>query len=86
MIVKISLIPVHTDDLLSMAAVFQEVFVDPVIAADGFTYERSAIEDWLSRKMTSPMTNEKLAHSMLIPNISFRGFIQDMRESGNLPI
>ena len=40
----------------------QELFVDPVLAADGFTYERSAIEGWISRKATSPMTNEPLPH------------------------
>lgn len=41
---------------------------DPVLAADGFTYERSAIEDWLRRKGTSPMTNTPLAHLQLTPN------------------
>lgn len=33
-----------------------EVMDDPVIAADGYTYERSAIEDWLSRSKESPIT------------------------------
>lgn len=59
--------------ILLMASHFsslQELFVDPVIAADGFTYERSAIEDWLTRKKTSPMTNVPLEHERLIPNLS----------------
>ncbi|KAK9816505.1 hypothetical protein WJX72_001230 [[Myrmecia] bisecta] len=35
-----------------------EVYEDPVVAADGHTYERSAIAEWFSRHDTSPMTNE----------------------------
>jgi hypothetical protein len=46
-----------------------EKLTDPVIAADGFTYERSAIEGWFSSgKVTSPSTNEPLSHQRLIPN------------------
>ena len=33
-----------------------EIMNDPVIAADGHTYERRAIERWLSQKNYSPMT------------------------------
>lgn len=50
--------------------------MDPVIASDGFTYERSAIEGWLARKNTSPMTNEPLAHLTLVPNVSVLGAVQ----------
>lgn len=49
--------------------------VDPVIAADGYTYERISIEDWLSHKGTSPMTNEPLQHLFLIPNRAVRSAI-----------
>ena len=30
---------------------------DPVLAVDGFTYERKAIETWLKRASASPMTS-----------------------------
>ncbi|PRD23410.1 UNVERIFIED_CONTAM: Wdsub1 [Trichonephila clavipes] len=47
----------------------QEVMRDPVVAADGYSYERQAIEEWLQKgKDTSPMTNETLAHKIIIPN------------------
>lgn len=46
----------------------QEVMRDPVIAADGFTYERSAIEAWFKKSGTSPMTNQPLPNKALIPN------------------
>jgi hypothetical protein len=45
-----------------------EVFVDPVVAADGITYERRAIVDWLSTHNTSPMTNTVLPNLQLHPN------------------
>ncbi|EOD13194.1 hypothetical protein EMIHUDRAFT_212962 [Emiliania huxleyi CCMP1516] len=41
---------------------------DPVMAADGHSYERSAIERWLATKSTSPMTGEALVQSFLAPN------------------
>ncbi|KAK9823095.1 hypothetical protein WJX72_000232 [[Myrmecia] bisecta] len=50
----------------------QEVFKDPVVAADGFTYERAAITDWLRKSLTSPMTNEALPHDKVVPNFSIR--------------
>ena len=42
--------------------------VDPVIAPDGYTYERKAIEEWLTRSSESPMTREQLSANSLIPN------------------
>ncbi|OCT63506.1 hypothetical protein XELAEV_18044607mg [Xenopus laevis] len=46
-----------------------ELMTDPVIASDGYSYERKAIEDWISRKKrTSPMTNLPLENLLLTPN------------------
>ena len=41
---------------------------DPVSTADGFTYEREAISEWLRTKDTSPHTGAKLESKTLIPN------------------
>ena len=43
-------------------------FVDPVMAADGHTYDRTAITEWLKKKNTSPMTREKLEDKKLKSN------------------
>ena len=43
--------------------------VDPVIAADGHTYERAAIQDWLQTHSTSPVTSLPLNHTRLVPNV-----------------
>lgn len=54
-----------------------ELMKDPVIAADGFTYERSAIAEWLqSGRDTSPMTNHRLPHMQLTANLVLRILIQ----------
>ncbi|KAI9089968.1 hypothetical protein K1719_028938 [Acacia pycnantha] len=58
--------------------IFQEVMQDPHVAADGFTYEAEAIRGWLdSGHEASPMTNDRLAHSNLVPNLALRSAIQD---------
>jgi hypothetical protein len=41
---------------------------DPVVAADGHTYERSAIARWLQTSDKSPLTGAFLPHKELVPN------------------
>jgi len=58
-----------------------EIMRDPVIAADGFSYERAGIERWLSNHRTSPITGRVLAHTNLTPNHSLRHTIEDLGAS-----
>ncbi|XP_035879327.1 WD repeat, SAM and U-box domain-containing protein 1 isoform X6 [Phyllostomus discolor] len=47
----------------------RELMQDPVIASDGYSYEKEAMENWISKKKrTSPMTNLVLPSVVLIPN------------------
>lgn len=55
----------------------QEVMQDPVLAADGYSYERLAIEQWLMNHDTSPMTNARLPNKNLIPNHALRSSIME---------
>lgn len=48
---------------------------DPVIAADGYTYERAAIARWVELDTTSPSTGELLSHTRLLPNLIIRSLI-----------
>ncbi|TKW31971.1 hypothetical protein SEVIR_2G140900v4 [Setaria viridis] len=58
--------------------ILQDVMRDPLIAADGFTYEAEAIREWLdSGHGTSPMTNLELPHRDLLPNHALRSAIQE---------
>lgn len=52
----------------------QVLFANPVVAADGFTYEKAAIHDWLYRKGKdfSPVTGQPLPHNILVPNMNMR--------------
>ena len=54
-----------------------EVMKDPVICSDGHTYERSAIEKWLSTNSYSPITRQIITNNSLIPNIALRNIIQE---------
>ena len=56
-----------------------ELMTDPVICADGNTYERSEITHWLSNHNTSPNTNAILAHRNLIPNLSVKKLIDEWK-------
>lgn len=47
--------------------------VDPVVAADGHTYERHAIMRWMQTSNKSPLTGEVLAHSQLVSNYMLIG-------------
>ncbi|KAL6838452.1 hypothetical protein ACP4OV_031697 [Aristida adscensionis] len=58
--------------------ILQDVMREPLIAADGFTYEAGAIREWLdSGHRTSPMTNLELPHHDLLPNHALRSAIQE---------
>lgn len=57
-----------------------QVMQDPVICEDGYTYEREAVEAWLQEHGRSPMTNQQLVSTRLIPNRALRGMIELWRE------
>ena len=61
--------------------IMQDIFHDPVVTADGATYEREAIEQWLRSHDTSPLTNEALPHRQLTPNVLVRSQIREYVET-----
>ena len=60
------------------------VMKEPVICSDGHTYERSAIEKWLSTENHSPMTRQIITNNSLIPNIALRNIIQEYEKDHKL--
>ncbi|GJP48983.1 hypothetical protein CLOM_g8252 [Closterium sp. NIES-68] len=59
----------------------KEVMQDPVLAADGHTYERAAIAKWLAEgNSTSPMTQELLPNTDVMPNHAIRAMITEWRD------
>ncbi|XP_071788780.1 WD repeat, SAM and U-box domain-containing protein 1-like [Asterias amurensis] len=70
---------IPTDDGIPdeyLCPITRELMKDPVIAADGYSYERSSIEAWVRGNKTSPMTNSPLVHANLTPNRSLKMIIQ----------
>jgi len=49
---------------------------DPVIASDGYTYERMAIEKWFKGQSISPVTAENLNNKTLYTNKVIKGLIE----------
>ncbi len=64
----------------SVCPITLQVMSDPVIAADGHSYERAAIEKWLLTSNISPATNLPLLHKNLVPNHSIKMVILQYRE------
>jgi len=64
----------------------RDLIVDPVIAADGHTYDRLAITRWFSNNTTSPKTGESLHphHSHLIPNHNLKRLLNDILKENNV--
>jgi hypothetical protein len=66
--------------------VTKEVMKDPVVAADGHSYERCAIEAWLRRSRLSPATGAAMQAAgrrrQVLPNHTLRRVICDTAERG----
>jgi hypothetical protein len=58
-----------------------ELMREPVVAQDGHTYEKSAIEKWLKTHTNSPRTGEPM-ESLTIANMNMKKLIQDLINEG----
>ncbi|CAI5980661.1 unnamed protein product [Closterium sp. NIES-64] len=45
---------------------------EPVVAADGFTYEQHHMQQWLASSSLSPVTGQPLPHTFLTPNVALK--------------
>lgn len=50
----------------------RKIMTDPVVACDGYSYQREEIVKWLETHETSPVTGQLLANNMLFPNHQLR--------------
>ena len=63
-----------------------EIMQDPVVAADGITYEHKTIQDWFDicvredRPATSPITGAILPYTFLIPNNAVKNLIDNYKK------
>ena len=64
-----------------MCPITQELMEDPVVTADGQTYERKEVTEWLATHNISPLTGEPLPHKDLVPNVALRNLIREYMEN-----
>ena len=62
-----------------LCPITQEEFEDPVVAADGHTYERGGILQWLEKHDTSPLTGAQLSSKQLFANWTLRSVMSDYK-------
>ncbi len=61
-----------------ICVISQSIMRDPVITADGHTYDRQSIQKWFDDgHRTSPLTAAVLNHQSLTPNFALRDAISD---------
>lgn len=58
-----------------LCPITHELMVEPVILADGHSYELAVIEKWLANHDVSPMTGEVLPSKRTTPNITLKKLI-----------
>ncbi len=64
-----------------LCPITQEVMLDPVVAADGQSYQRESITEWLRRgKRKSPLNGSNLSSTILYDNVALRNVIRDFVE------
>ena len=56
-----------------------DMMSDPAMCTDGHTYEKVAIEKWLSEHGTSPVTGSVLLSKRLAPNHALRNAISEFK-------
>merc|ERR1712100_694406 len=55
------------------------LMTDPVMDKEGHSYERSAIEKWLQRSQSSPITRAPLSKTDLFPNRALKDSIETFK-------
>jgi hypothetical protein len=71
----VSSVSLHSICATSNVIYVQVMMTDPVIAADGHSYEKAAMENWLQDHAMSPVTKQALDHPWVTPNINLRKVI-----------
>ncbi|KAF8054636.1 hypothetical protein N665_1322s0020 [Sinapis alba] len=62
-----------------LCPLLKDVMNEPCVAADGYTYDRHAIEEWFEKHDTSPMTDSPLENKDLLPNYTLYTAIMEWR-------
>ncbi|KAK4837422.1 hypothetical protein QYF36_005281 [Acer negundo] len=59
--------------------ILKDVMNEPCVSADGYTYDRKAIQEWLEENDISPITNLPLPNKNLLPNYTLLSAIMEWK-------
>ncbi|EMS50016.1 U-box domain-containing protein 35 [Triticum urartu] len=76
----------RSKDRPDLKSVVAKVMQNPCLAADGYSYERDAMEMWLCDQNTSPVTKARLRDKKLVPNLSLMSAIASWMAQGGRPL
>jgi hypothetical protein len=61
-----------------------KLFNEPVLAEDGYTYEREAITRWINQHGTSPRTKKPLRLNQLTPDDTIKNSVETFRQTSRI--
>lgn len=64
--------------------IVHSIMTNPVLVSDGFSYEKSALERWLVKSNTSPITRENLNKDIMIDNKNLKKLIVEWIEKNRI--
>eukprot|EP00347_Sterkiella_histriomuscorum_P000049 403377379 len=69
------------DDLESfLCPISQQIMIEPVMTIYGHCFEKKVIIDWIQRKGTCPLTNQKLTVNDIFPAFALKSAIDEYRK------
>jgi hypothetical protein len=77
--IKVPLQQYKRDDFI--CPICQEIMVDPVVTPSGQSFERNAIEQWLKKNKTDPITRQYLTIEQLYPNRALKQLIEKNKQN-----
>ena len=67
-----------------LCPITHQLMRQPVITADGHSYERKAISRWFNQSDRSPKTNAQLPSTDVVPNYTLKAIIDEWREANDV--
>ncbi|KAL3131854.1 hypothetical protein ABBQ38_007567 [Trebouxia sp. C0009 RCD-2024] len=66
----------HAIPYLLCCPLTKELLKEPMIAADGYTYEKHAFQEWLKQHNNSPVTGKPLHDASMLPNFAIVALVE----------
>ena len=76
-----SMVEIKMEDLI--CPITHDLMEDPVLTADGHSYDRESISTWLRNHDKSPVTGLRLPNKVLTPNNSLRNIVREFLKKQN---